>query len=51
VEAVRRLFVDVLTSEQLDALAQLSETVLAAVTEEELRTCPPCSEQGPSEEG
>jgi len=43
-EAVRRLFIDLLAAEQLDTLAEVCERVLAAVAEEELRTCPPCSE-------
>jgi DNA-binding MarR family transcriptional regulator len=41
--AVRRLFVDRLTPAQLETLADLSETVLAAVAEEELGECQePC---------
>jgi DNA-binding MarR family transcriptional regulator len=43
-EAVRRLFVDLLAAEQLDTVAEVCERVLAAVAEEELRTCPPCTE-------
>jgi DNA-binding MarR family transcriptional regulator len=43
-EAVRRLFVDLLAVDQLDTISQVSETVLAAVAEEERRTCPPCDE-------
>ncbi|HXW79055.1 MAG TPA: MarR family winged helix-turn-helix transcriptional regulator [Acidimicrobiales bacterium] len=41
--AVRRLVIDRLTPAQLDSLADLSETVLAAVAEEELAECSePC---------
>ncbi len=43
-EAVRRLFIDLLAAEQLEAIAEVCERVLAAVAEEELRTCPPCTE-------
>jgi DNA-binding MarR family transcriptional regulator len=43
-EAVRRLFIDLLAGEQLDTLAEVCERVLAAVADEELRTCPPCNE-------
>jgi DNA-binding MarR family transcriptional regulator len=43
-EAVRRLFVDLLAAEQLDTVAEVCERVLAAVAEEELRTCPPCNQ-------
>jgi DNA-binding MarR family transcriptional regulator len=43
-EAVRRLFIDLLEAEQLDTLAEVCERVLAAVAEEELRTYPPCTE-------
>jgi DNA-binding MarR family transcriptional regulator len=43
-EAVRRLFIDLLAAEQLDTLAEVCEKVLAAVAEEELRTCSPCNE-------
>jgi DNA-binding MarR family transcriptional regulator len=43
-EAVRRLFVDLLAAEQLETVAEVAERVLAAVAEEELRTCPPCNE-------
>jgi DNA-binding MarR family transcriptional regulator len=49
-EAVRRLFVDLLDAEQLDALAEVSEKVLAAVAEEERRTCPSCDELAASSE-
>jgi DNA-binding MarR family transcriptional regulator len=50
-EAVRRLFVDLLAAEQLDTIAEVSETVLAAVAEEERRTCSSCDEAtaGPDE--
>jgi len=41
---VRRLFIDQLAGEQLETLAAVCERVLAAVAEEELRTCPPCNE-------
>jgi DNA-binding MarR family transcriptional regulator len=47
-EAVRRLFIDLLGGEQLDTLADVCERVLAAVAEEELRTCPPCDEASAS---
>jgi len=43
-EAVRRMFVDLLAAEQLDILAEVAERVLAAVAEEERKTCPPCDE-------
>lgn len=42
VEAVRRLFVDLLAREQLETLSEVADTVLAAVAEEERQTCPPC---------
>lgn len=38
-EAVRRLVIDRLTPAQLVSLAEVAETVLAAVTDEERRTC------------
>ncbi len=38
-EAVRRLFVDRLTSDQLASVAEVAEVVLAAVADEERRTC------------
>jgi DNA-binding MarR family transcriptional regulator len=38
-EAVRRLVIDRLTPSQLAGLADVAETVLAAVTDEERRTC------------
>jgi len=40
VEAVRRLFVDSLSREQLQQVAEVAETVLQAVKEETARTCP-----------
>jgi hypothetical protein len=43
-EAVRRLFIDLLAAEQLETVAEVCERVLAAVAEEELRTCPPGTE-------
>ena len=42
VEHVRHLFVDSLTPEQLDALADISETVLANL-DDDPESCPPCS--------
>jgi DNA-binding MarR family transcriptional regulator len=42
--AVRRLFIDRLTPAQLETLADLSETVLAAVVEEEIPECAAASE-------
>jgi DNA-binding MarR family transcriptional regulator len=38
-EAVRRLFVDRLTPSQLASVAEVAETVLAAVTDEERKVC------------
>jgi DNA-binding MarR family transcriptional regulator len=38
-EAVRRLFVDRLTASQLASVAEVAETVLAAVKDEEQRAC------------
>ncbi|HUC13077.1 MAG TPA: MarR family winged helix-turn-helix transcriptional regulator [Acidimicrobiales bacterium] len=46
-EAVRRLFVDLLEAEQLDTIAEVAERVLAAVAEEEQRTCPSCMDGSP----
>jgi DNA-binding MarR family transcriptional regulator len=56
-EAVRRLFVDRLTPSQLASVAEVCETVLAAVTDEERRACTeaghePCAEDdGADHEG
>lgn len=41
VEHVRRLFIDALTAEQLDALADIAETVVAKLGENP-DACPPC---------
>lgn len=41
VEHVRRLFIDALTPEQLDALADIGETIVAKLGEDP-EACPPC---------
>jgi len=41
VEHVRRLFIDALTAEQLDALADIAETIVAKLGEDP-EACPPC---------
>jgi len=41
VEHVRRLFIDALTPEQLDALADIAETIVAKLGEDP-EACPPC---------
>jgi DNA-binding MarR family transcriptional regulator len=50
-EAVRRLFVDRLTPAQLGSVAEVAETVLAAVTDEETKACTEGGDEACAEAG
>jgi DNA-binding MarR family transcriptional regulator len=50
VREVRRVFVDPLTADQLDALAEINEALLARLAEDPCDPCDPSDQEGPTGE-